>query len=165
AAGLRLRSLAYFHIQSPPVTVEGAVETGLDRHLLARLRTDLDAFSAVERAALVNHAYAVADAYVRRYLAVFRPPGTDVHWRPGAAPAGDAAAGTPRPARPLRLDEAACRELGVRRHGFVRPLRLGGPGPWAVLLAAAALRGVLGGRPLDGPRRVPVAAWLLSVPP
>src|SRR5690606_41139601 len=118
AAGLRLRSLAYFHIQSPPVTVEGAVETGLDRHLLARLRTDLDAFSAVERAALVNHGYAVADAYVRSYLAVFRPPGNDVHWRTGADPAGDGAAGTPRPPHPLPLDEAACRELRVGRHRF-----------------------------------------------
>ncbi|HLT46953.1 MAG TPA: patatin-like phospholipase family protein [Rubricoccaceae bacterium] len=165
AAGLRLRSLAYFHIQSPPVTVEGAVETGLDRHLLARLRTDLDAFSAVERAALVNHGYAVADAYVRRYLAVFRPPGTDVHWRPGADPAGDGAAGTPRPPHPLPLDEAACRELRVGRHRFFRPLLLGRPGPWAFLLAAAALLGVLGWRLLDGTLRVPVAAWLLSVPP
>jgi predicted acylesterase/phospholipase RssA len=160
AAGLRLRSLAYFHIASPPVTVEGPVETGLDRHLLARLRTDLDAFSAVERAALVNHGYAVTDAYVRRYLPVFKPPGTDAHWRPAGEAAGPLA-----PPHPLTLDEATRRELRVGRHRFFRPILLGRPGSWAFLVGAAALVGVLGWRLLDGTLRVPVAAWLLRVPP
>lgn len=159
-AGLRLRSLAYFHIQSPPVTVEGPVETGLDRHLLARLRTDLDAFSEVERNALINHGYAVADAYVRRYLAVFKPERTDAHWRLEGAPEAP-----PRPPHDLVLDEAARRELRVGRNRFFRPLLLGRPASWAFLVLTTWLVGVFGWRLLDDAQPVPMIGWLASVPP
>ena len=59
-----LYGLAYFHIESPAVAGSGCT-TGLDRKVLGRIRTDMDAFGDVEIAALVNHGYDVADRHIR----------------------------------------------------------------------------------------------------
>jgi predicted acylesterase/phospholipase RssA len=64
-----LQGLAFFHINSPPIEVEGpGIEPELDRNLLASIRTDLDGFGDVEIAALVNHGYDTADRYIRKYF-------------------------------------------------------------------------------------------------
>lgn len=61
----QLRGLAYFHIASDPIV---PTLPAFDRQGLSRLRTDLDAFGDVEIEALVNHGYATADDYIRKYI-------------------------------------------------------------------------------------------------
>lgn len=69
-----LRSLAFFHISSPPIPLAAAheqpapLDPPIEGPALARLRTDLDGFGDVEIAALVNHGYVMADRYLRRRL-------------------------------------------------------------------------------------------------
>jgi predicted acylesterase/phospholipase RssA len=72
-----LKDLAYFHIDSDPVDptlTDPDYPPPLPRagsrrsRLLADLRTDLDAFSEQEAAALVNRGYAITDRYVRRFF-------------------------------------------------------------------------------------------------
>lgn len=76
----QLAGLAYFHIHSPPLDGPG-LPLGLDRNVLARLRTDLDAFGEIEVAALVNHGYDTADRYIRKYLEI-SPYVDPAYWQP-----------------------------------------------------------------------------------
>jgi len=77
-----LRGLAFFHIDSRALPGPG-LGLNLDHDALARIRTDLDAFGAVEIAALVNHGYDTADRYIRKYLS--QPPFVNAHWVPATA--------------------------------------------------------------------------------
>ncbi|MEM1054746.1 MAG: patatin-like phospholipase family protein [Bacteroidota bacterium] len=87
-----LRGLAYFHIESDPPNPTrggenkrpGALSLTAAPHLLARIRTDLDAFGDAEINALANHGYALADSYVRTYLADF-----EADWKPWCVPLQD----------------------------------------------------------------------------
>lgn len=74
----RLEGLAFFHIRSE------AVNTGLapivERDLIAKIRTDLDAFGETEQALLINQGYQLADRYIREYLS--DSPYSRGDWRP-----------------------------------------------------------------------------------
>lgn len=98
---------------------------GEDFHgpVLARLRTDLDAFNDIEIAALVNHGYDTADRYLRRY---FR--GSDFE----TVAAWEEPPVVPRPELP-RLDQRHLEILAAGRHRFARLVRLWCPAPLAQL--------------------------------
>lgn len=159
----RLDGLAYFHIDSPPIEVDAPPPLALepDRRDLARLRTDLDAFGGVEVAALVNHGYATADRYVRRFL-------PDLV---GAVPADRA----PRPPKPAVAGERVARILRAGRSRLFRALKLGAPGAVAglaaLLLGLAAAELALGlstgikeiARAWTALAATPLA-WLLATP-
>ena len=82
ARGLRKRFLiagytqgtiggGYFGVASSPTHYPGARDPGYSkefaRGVIAHIRTDLDTFSEVERAVLMNHGYALVDAAVRTH--------------------------------------------------------------------------------------------------
>jgi NTE family protein len=62
---------AYIGVSSSTARYEGAREPGYTkefaRDVIANIRTDLDAFSEVEQAVLMNHGYALTDAAVRTH--------------------------------------------------------------------------------------------------
>jgi NTE family protein len=62
---------AYWGIRSAPSSydVDGGYSKELATEVIARIRTDMDAFSDGEAAVLENHGYLVADAALRRHLA------------------------------------------------------------------------------------------------
>lgn len=78
------KGLAYFHINSRRIPGPG-LDSEIDQRLLARVRTDLDGFGGIERAALINHGYDTADRYIRKYLggSVFETK-AQAHWKPPA---------------------------------------------------------------------------------
>ena len=140
-----LTDLAYFHIDSDPVDPRDGADAlpaladypapppaydARRRHLLASLRTDLDAFSEQEVAALVNHGYTTADRYIRRY---FTPKGRSGSLWTGA---WDEAPVVPRP---IRVDDATLdRTLDAGGARFFRGLRVGAPVTWMFTLVATA---------------------------
>lgn len=138
-ASRKLTDLAYFHIDSEPVDPRAASDgypAALDtfdrdqRRALAGLRTDLDAFGELEIAALVNHGYAMADGYIRRY---FRPRGIEGSvWNE----AWDAGAALPMPIRVERKKLKRVLDAGGSR--FFRALRVFAPVSWLFTLVAAA---------------------------
>jgi hypothetical protein len=144
-AGRELTDLAYFHIGSDPVDPEAGADAfpalagypapppaydAERRRLLAGLRTDLDAFSEQEVAALVNHGYGMADRYIRRY---FKPKGeSGSFWN-------EAWDDPPSDPRPIHVDgHTLDRTLKVGRARFFRGLAIGAPLSWLFTLAAAA---------------------------
>jgi NTE family protein len=66
---------AYWGIRSAPSSydVDGGYSKELATEVIARIRTDMDAFSDGEAAVLENHGYLVADAALRRHLAPWVP--------------------------------------------------------------------------------------------
>ncbi len=141
----QLTDLAYFHIDSEPVDPREAADAfpslagypappaayGPERRrLLAGLRTDLDAFSEQEVAALVNHGYTTADRYVRRYFTPKDEPGS--LWNG----AWDEA---PEPPRPIHVaDHTLDDTLAAGSARFFRALTVRTPLAWAFTLVAVA---------------------------
>lgn len=126
--GNGLYGLAYFHIESPAVPGPGCT-TGLDREVLGRIRTDLDAFGGMEIAALVNHGYDVADRHIRAKLG----NSPFVHDRNlwAAPPTG-------LPMRlPVPLGSREERILEVGQSRFFRALKLGILISWLFVAALA----------------------------
>ncbi|HEU4365578.1 MAG TPA: patatin-like phospholipase family protein [Candidatus Krumholzibacteria bacterium] len=70
SAKFKLASTAYFHLMSNPS--DAPLDDALPPHpfatLIARLRTDLDAFGSIEIDGLVYQGYQLADRFVRKYL-------------------------------------------------------------------------------------------------
>ena len=175
----RLAGLAYFHIESPtpnPAAEREALAgvpegsevpvplvSPVGRHLLARIRTDLDGFGDVEIAALANQGYALADASVRAYLARFAAQ-WDVSWdEPPAFPWASPNAETDDGRRAAHI-------VRVGGERFFRSLRLLPAGPsfvpltvLAVLLVAAALWGPEAAA-WAGPHLTRAAEWLCGLP-
>jgi len=178
----RLAGLAYFHIESPTVDpagerearagvasnekVPGALPPIVNRHLLARIRTDLDGFGDVEIAALANQGYALADAYVRSYLASFVGQWSpEVAWSvPPAYPwptPGDSREEQERFTQVVRVGGGRFfRSLGLLGHGrtrtvwsFIPLLLLGG-----LLAAGLAWGGDVAA--WAGPHLARMSAWL-----
>jgi hypothetical protein len=107
----------------------------VDPDLIARIRTDLDAFGDVEIAALVNEGYILSDQYLRRFLArsAFDPAGRPVVT--GQERAWVPAQGVPIP---IASDvKRITRILAVGEHRFLRALMLGAP--MTVLFTLCAL--------------------------
>ena len=144
-AARQLTDLAYFHIDSDPVEPADGADThpvladypapplAYDAHrrkLLAGLRTDLDAFSEQEVAALVNHGYTMADRYIRRY---FTPKGeAGTLW----SPAWDQPPVAPRP---IHVDDRTLdRTLKAGGRRFFRGLAVGAPLTWGFTLVVTA---------------------------
>jgi len=123
-----LRSLAFFHINSPPVEKPG-LDLNLDPELVASLRTDLDGFGDVEVAALMNLGYDTADRYIRKYLAhsPYKPAGG---WKPAQ-----------KAPRPIRGDISKI--LRVGRSRLFRALKLGAPVSWIFSFVTLALATVI----------------------
>ena len=63
---------AYFGVASSPTHYAGAQDPGYSKafamDVIRNIRTDLDAFSEVEQAVLMNHGYALVDAAVRTHV-------------------------------------------------------------------------------------------------
>ena len=63
---------AYFGVASSPTHYAGAQDPGYSKafamDVIRNIRTDLDAFSDVEQAVLMNHGYALVDAAVRTHV-------------------------------------------------------------------------------------------------
>jgi len=114
-----------------------------ERRLLARLRTDLDAFSDLEAEALIRQGYLQAE----ENLAPLREPGSPLSehmgWRYGAA----------APYEPPFRDAAAMRRrerlLHAGQHRFLRLLAVGGTG-WRWSILGLALLALLFGSSRDG---------------
>jgi len=124
-----LEGLAFFRINSIPPAVPG-LEVEADREVLARIRTDLDAFGDVEIAALVNHGYNTADHYIRRYMAT-SPYHNPKYWQP---PTGQPI--------PLVVPGTRTRRiLLAARSRFFRALKLGAP--LSLIFTVAALGGFI----------------------
>lgn len=119
-----IEGLVFFRINSLPPAVPG-LDPEADSDVLARIRTDLDAFGDVEIAALLNHGYGSADYYIRKYLGN-SPYADPTCWQPPAGPPVPLAVPGPR----LR------RILVAARARFFRALRLGAPLSWIFTLAA-----------------------------
>ena len=125
----RLEQLAYFQIGSARVAVPESqpapIDSVIDPHTIACLRTDLDGFGEVEIAALVNHGYDMADRYVRRYMT---RAGDDATW----------AQNPPKAPKPLPMTKEHLGDvLLVGRSRFFRALRLRVAISWAVTLGIA----------------------------
>jgi predicted acylesterase/phospholipase RssA len=119
------RGLAFFHIDSVPLGGEGCAPMPPEiQHLIARLRTDLDGFGAVETAALVNHGYDMADRYVRKYFGQW-PHKDPAHWKPAQTCPFAAA-----------FEEREKKILDAGSSRFLRALRLGAPVSWVFTIAA-----------------------------
>lgn len=73
---------------------------GLASNVIARIRTDLNAFTAAEQAVLENHGYALADAAIQRHAAQLIAPGSPPY----------------QPPNPDWLDEARVRDALSRSH-------------------------------------------------
>ena len=62
---------AYFGVASSPTHYPAARDPGYSKafamEVIRNIRTDLDAFSEVERAVLMNHGYALVDAAIRTH--------------------------------------------------------------------------------------------------
>jgi NTE family protein len=86
---------AYWGIGSARASyaMAGGYSKAFAADVVARVRTDMDAFSDAEAAVLENHGYLVADAALRRHLAA---------WLPDPVPPAE-------PPRPSWLDEARAR--------------------------------------------------------
>ena len=63
---------AYIHVGGSAEKYAGAVSGGYSKsfakEVIANIRTDLDAFSEVERGVLENHGYALMDAAIRTHV-------------------------------------------------------------------------------------------------
>jgi hypothetical protein len=130
--GRQLKGLAYFHINSPPVVPkngEGKSTVTVDRNKLAAMRTDLDGFGEIERAALINHGYDMADRYIRKYL-LDSPYNVNMSWEPPIEPLIDMSAVEPD------KQEAV---IQAGRNRFFRALKLGAPISWLFLVAVTSL--------------------------
>jgi hypothetical protein len=130
--GRQLKGLAYFHINSPPVVPtngEGKSAVTVDRNSLAKMRTDLDGFGGIERAALINHGYDTADRYIRKYL-LDSPYNVNMSWGPTTEPLID-----------MSTVDQGKQEAVIQagRNRFFRGLRLGVPISWLFLAAVTSL--------------------------
>ncbi|WIV97581.1 patatin-like phospholipase family protein [Kinneretia aquatilis] len=125
----------------PALTLAQADER--ERRLLARLRTDLDAFSDLEAEALIRHGYLQAE----ENLAPLRQAGSPLEHHPGWQ--HEAAV----PYEPPFRDEAAMRRrerlLRAGRHRFLRLLAAGGEG-WRPAIQGLGLLVLLFGLSRDG---------------
>lgn len=155
-----LQGLAFFHIETPTPEIKHpdrppALELGISRHLLARMRTDLDGFGEVEIAALVNRGYLLADASVRRYLGRFEET-----WAPEMAWSVPPAFPCPAPQSPAEIRRAtAIVRAGGKR--VFRSLRLL-PDP-ASFVSLAVVLGLVGMVGAGFVYRADLAAW--AMPP
>jgi hypothetical protein len=136
-ASRALDALVYFHINSPrvepaePDALELAIpalpDIGVDALDVAHLRTDLDGFSDVEVAALINHGYDMTDRYMRRYAPDLLDRAVDLV--PPMAPRAFAGPNALRTRAKLILQVGGAR--------FFRALKLRIPVSWAFTLAIA----------------------------
>jgi hypothetical protein len=105
-----LHRVAFFHMSTPP---EDGARDGLPPHPdaeeIAHIRTDLDAFGDAEIAAIVYQGYALADRFVRRYLA--ETPFASDGWQPATQ--------APLP----RMTLAECPERKIRKNWESRVMR------------------------------------------
>jgi len=123
------RGLAFFHIDSVPLGGQGCTPMPPEiQHLIARLRTDLDGFGAVETAALVNHGYDMADRYIRKYFGQW-PHRDPTFWKPAHT----------RPFPDATFKEREKKILEAGRSRFLRALKLGAPVSWVFTIAAVCL--------------------------
>lgn len=153
-AGRELHDLAFFHISSPRVQPPPPAGPGWDMFLdalaVARIRTDLDGFGQVEIAALVNHGYATADRFIRRYLQ--DSPYHNAHWdSPPAMPI------------PVTYDDRVRRIVDVGALRFGRALKLGAWASWGFTAVLAVVAGAVVVSE-NGRRFVPdVLRWLMNL--
>ena len=112
-------------------TTGGELETGIDaeaQSAIARIRTDLDAFSDIEEAAIMGVGYRVASAKLKKSDP--DGPGSDVPRRPKAGGSGSR--------RPLDDPDAAfLRRMRVGSARFFKPLLLLAAGLGATIKAVA----------------------------
>jgi predicted acylesterase/phospholipase RssA len=133
------------------------LETGLDSHGLARLRTDLDHFGDAEIAMLITHGYDRADRCLRRFFEKAESEYPTVDFSRG-------------PRAPVRLPECS-RIDGILKVGRSR---FGRPAPawawtWVGIVGAAALLGLMFVAPSNDwyalATRVEQALWAVGVYP
>lgn len=120
-----LKGLAFFHIGSERLASGAARPVTVNPDLIARIRTDLDAFGDVEIAALVNEGYTLSDQYLRRFLARSK---FDPAERPNVT--GQQQAWAPAQGVPIASGSDANRInriLAIGEYRFLRALLLGAP--------------------------------------
>ncbi|UCC71428.1 MAG: patatin-like phospholipase family protein [Gemmatimonadota bacterium] len=176
-----LEGVAFFHMTTPP---DDGGREGLEPHCdaeaIARIRTDLDAFGDAEIAALVYQGYALADRFVRKYLA--GSPFASADWRPALR----APLPRMRPEdcrRPKFSGKTERRVIEAGAFRFFRSLKLRAWEAWLFTLVAFAGAVVLGWEvrlslgdivgaagsvasrlwPFPVDRSVPVVFWLLGL--
>jgi len=135
-AARELKGLAFFNIGSERLASGAAHPVSVDPNLIARIRTDLDAFGDVEIAALVNEGYTLSDQYLRQFLArspfdpAERPPvtGQQQAWAPAQGVPISSASDANRINRILAIGE----------YRLLRALMLGAPETVLFTLSALA---------------------------